>query len=212
VDVPLRLRPQTRDAVAQSGVRLLSRVSLPPGRYQLRLAALEHVGNRVGSVHYDLQVPDFFQVPLAMSGLVLTSASSRTVPTPQPDVRLAAVLPAAPTTRREFSVGDDALALFVEVYQNAAVPAQGIDLRTSLTADDGRVVFESKQTATPEVPLGGMPEYGYSARVPIRSLAPGRYVLRVEVSSRVPGERQPVFRETVIQLTPARPIGASAIR
>jgi VWFA-related protein len=212
VDVPLRLRPQTRDAVAQSGVRLLSRVSLPPGRYQLRLAALEHVGNRVGSVHYDLQVPDFFQVPLAMSGLVLTSASSRTVPTPQPDVRLAAVLPAAPTTRREFSVGDDALALFVEVYQNAAVPAQGIDLRTSLTADDGRVVFESKQTATPKVPLGGMPEYGYSARVPIRSLAPGRYVLRVEVSSRVPGERQPVFRETVIQLTPARPIGASAIR
>ncbi len=209
VDVPLKLRPETRDAVARNGVRLLTRVNLPPGRYQLRLAALEHVGGRVGSVHYDLEVPDFFQVPLAMSGLVLTSATSRTVPTPQPDVRLAAVLPAPPTTRREFSVGDDALALFVEIYQNAAAPSQGIDIHTTLRADDGRIVFESKQTATPDVPVGLMPEYGYSARVPIRNLAPGRYVLRVEVTSRVPGERQASFRETVVDLTPPRPMGAA---
>ena len=40
-------------------MRTLSRLQIPPGRYQLRVAANDLATNAVGSVLYDLDVPDF---------------------------------------------------------------------------------------------------------------------------------------------------------
>ena len=57
--VTLNLRPETRARVEQTGLRMLSRFELPPGRYQLRVAADELATKPVGSVLYDLDVPDF---------------------------------------------------------------------------------------------------------------------------------------------------------
>ena len=71
----LNLRPETRTRVEQTGFRVLNRLDLPPGRYQLRVAAHDTAGGGVGSVLYDLDVPDFDKLPFGISGLVLTSAS-----------------------------------------------------------------------------------------------------------------------------------------
>ena len=65
----MNLRPETRARVEQTGVRLLNRIDLPPGRYQLRVAARDTGRRRVGSVIYDLEVPDFYKLPFSMSGL-----------------------------------------------------------------------------------------------------------------------------------------------
>jgi VWFA-related protein len=202
INVPFRLRPETREAVARHGLRLTSRITLPPGRYQLRVAALERVGGRTGSVHYDLDVPDYSNGGLAMSGLVLTAASARHTPTPQPDERLAGALPAPPTTRREFAL-TDGLALFVEIYDHAAFGPRGLDVVTTLRAADGRLAFRAVQTRRPEVLEGLVPDggYGYSARVPLKDLAPGWYVLRVEARAETGGD-PPAFRETRIRLVP----------
>ena len=70
----LNLRPETKAIVEQTGLRALSRVELPPGRYQLRVAANELSSKAVGTVLYDLDVPDFTKAPLTMSGVALTSA------------------------------------------------------------------------------------------------------------------------------------------
>ena len=58
------LRPETKDARrADRAVRLLNRVDLPPGRYQLRVAAHDAAAATLGSVLYDLEVPDFAKLP-----------------------------------------------------------------------------------------------------------------------------------------------------
>ena len=79
--VELKLKPETHAAVTRAGFRMLPRFEVPPGRYQLRAAARETGGGKVGSVHYDLEVPEFTKGPLTMSGLVLSAASGLRVPT-----------------------------------------------------------------------------------------------------------------------------------
>ncbi|HVB36999.1 MAG TPA: VWA domain-containing protein, partial [Vicinamibacterales bacterium] len=66
--INLALKADTLERVKQTGIRLLNRMDLPPGRYQVRLAAREDGNGSVGSVRYDLEVPDFYGPPLSMSG------------------------------------------------------------------------------------------------------------------------------------------------
>ena len=65
-----------------------SRLKLPPGRYQLRMAARETGGGRVGSVTYDLDVPDFTKAPLTMSGILIASGEGQGVMTAKADEEL----------------------------------------------------------------------------------------------------------------------------
>ena len=76
----MNLQPETKARVAATGLRLLNRVELPPGRYQVRFAAHDSGGGNVGTVTYDLDVPDFAKLPFSMSGLVLTSAAALVQP------------------------------------------------------------------------------------------------------------------------------------
>ena len=72
-EAAMTLRPETYHAVASTGVRLVSRLELPPGQFQLRIGARETGAGAVGSVVYHIEVPDFRNDPLSMSGLALTS-------------------------------------------------------------------------------------------------------------------------------------------
>src|SRR5882757_373776 len=69
------LKPESKARIEQSGLRMLNRLDLPPGKYQLRVAAHDASGGAVGSIQYDLDVPDYQKVPFSMSGLVVTSAT-----------------------------------------------------------------------------------------------------------------------------------------
>jgi VWFA-related protein len=182
--VTLNLRPETKVAVEQSGIRTLSRLELPPGRYQLRVAANELSSKTVGSVLYDLDVPDFSKGPIVMSGLALTSPSASRLPTVRPDVGLRDVMPGAPAAAREFHA-DDELALFAEIYDNTAATAHKVDITTTVTADEGKVMFKTDETRDSADLQGKSGGYGYAARVPLKGLAPGIYVLKVEARSRL---------------------------
>lgn len=137
-----------------------------------------------------------------MSGLVLTSALAAqmktAVGTPNDDVRKA--LPGPPTASREFRSGEE-LALLVEVYDNEAKTPHSVDITTSLLTDDGREVYKHEdQRSTSE--LGGANGgYGHTARIPLRGVAPGLYVLKVEARSRL-GKGQTAIREVLIRVVP----------
>jgi VWFA-related protein len=195
----LDLRPQTFQAVERQGFRVLSRITLPPGRYQLRVAAREANGGKLGSLHYDLDVPDFAKDPLVMSGLLVTSAAASRTPAATDDAELKQVLPAQPTTLREF-VPADQLALFVEVYDNRGSTPHTVDITTTVRADTGTVVFKTEDARKSEELKGARGGYGYTAQVPLQGLAPGLYVLRVEARSRLGGDV--VVRETPIRIVP----------
>ena len=203
------LRPETKALVAETGFRLLNRLSLPAGRYQLRLAARDVTRNAVGSVLYDLDVPDFTAEPLSMSGLVLTSAVSARWANYRPDAQLAEVLPGPPTAIRRF-VGNDLLALFVEVYDNQAGSPHTVDIETTVTDDEGRVYFTTEEVRD-SAELGGRSGgYGYAARVPLVDLSPGSYVLEVEARSRL-GAGSSVKRQTEFEVLATRlPVNADA--
>jgi hypothetical protein len=181
--INLTLKPETYQHVSRTGVRLLNRMDLPPGRYQIRVAARDSGGQSVGSVRYDLEVPDFYKPKFSMSGLAITSASAATLPTAQPDPFLKPpVMPAPPVAARAFPA-DDTVAVFAEVYDNDTSAPHKVDLTTTVRTDSGNVVFKSAETRSTSEFGGKRGGFGYSVRVPLKGLAPGRYVLDVTAKS-----------------------------
>jgi VWFA-related protein len=180
--VTLTLRPQTRDAVLRGGVRIMRRLELAPGTYHLRIGAREAGSGSLGTVMLDIEVPDFSKQPVTMSGLAITSAGASAVPTIRADEQFKDVLPAAPTTIRTFG-REDEIATFVEVYDNQTRTPHRVEITTSVLADNGTVVFKTSEERRSEElgPAGG--GYGHAAKIPLKALAPGRYVLRVEARS-----------------------------
>ena len=186
--INLGLKPDTMARVKARGFRVISQIDLPPGRYQLRIAAAES-GGKAGSVLYDLEVPDFYKSPLTMSGLAITAASAGQTPTARSKDPLRDLLPGPPTATREFQRGDE-LALFAEFYENApGAPAHKLDITTTIRSDEGRVVMQNQEERASTELQGGRGGYGYTTRIPLTDFAPGTYVLHVEAKSRVAPDR-----------------------
>ena len=148
------------------------------------------------SVSYDLEVPDFARSALVMSGIVLTSSRAGMVPTPRPDEEIRKALPGPPTTARAFLAGDE-LALVAEIYDNKPGQPHKVAIATTVRAEDGRTVFQHADERQSSELGGRGGGYGYTARVPLRGLAPGVYVLRVEARSTL-GKEDVVWREVQI--------------
>jgi VWFA-related protein len=196
------LRPEMKARIAQSGLRMLSRVDLPPGRYQIRFGAHDSAGGNVGSVLYDLDVPDFQKSVFSISGLALTSASAAQLPTARPDEQLRAVLPAPPVAIRTFPANDE-IKLFAEVYDNAGATPHKVDITATVTTDEGKVMFKTDETRDSSDLGGQRGGYGYTTTIPLKDLPPGKYVLKVEAKSRL-GQTPPAVREARIEVGPER--------
>ena len=198
----LAVRPETYQRVKTLGVRLNSRTTMPAGRYQLRVGARNPVSGKTGTVFYDVVVPDFSKEPLMTSGLLVSSLpgpASPDVLTPQRDPVSEKLLGAPPTSRRTFAQAET-LAWMAEIYDNS-LPKQPkqIDVSARLIDEAGRDAFASRDLlANGE---GGAPKwqtFGYTGRIPLKDIAPGRYLLRIEAQDRGAASRQPAVAQTVI--------------
>jgi VWFA-related protein len=198
----LNLKPETKARVEQTGIRMLSRVDLPPGRYQLRFAAHDTSGGNVGSVLYDLEVPDFNKSPFVMSGIVLTSLSAAGL-TARPDEQLRNVLPGPPVAARAFPQNDE-VSLFAEVYDAAGDKPHKVDITTTITSDTGQVLFKADEERSSSDLGGKRGGYGYTTKIPMKDLPPGAYVLKVEAKSRL-GAGPATAREIRFTVEQARP-------
>jgi VWFA-related protein len=198
----LTLRPETYERVRGSIVRMNPRIDLPPGRYQLRVGVRESGAGEMGSVFYDLQVPDFNARGLAMSGLLVTDAAARLQFSAQPDDQLpAGTLPAPATSRRTFRQ-TDVLSAFAEIYDSSSSrEARRVEVTAALIGEDGNAAFSSRESLSPG------PEGARSSRIPVakqialEDIRPGRYRLRVEARL-LGGGANPVARETSITVLP----------
>jgi len=182
-NVKLTMKPDTYARVKSRGFRVVSQATLPPGRYQMRFAASNKTG-KTGSVLYDLEVPDFNNLPFSMSGVSITSRAAAEVVTIRPKNPLGDYLPGPPTTSREFT-RDDEIALFAEFYENKpGAPAHMLDFKAELRAEGGtvvRTIADERSSTELEGKSGG---FGFNARMPLGDVAPGLYVLHVEGQSR----------------------------
>ena len=185
-DVDLNLRPESHARVTQHGVRLLRHLSLPPGRYQLRVAAQDNGKVKQGSAHFDIDVPDFTKNPIALSNVALAATADRSVyspPKPGFDP-FNGLLPGPPSALREFPVNSE-ISAAVEVYDNKPSPTHGIDVTARVRADDGRIVFNKHEERSSEELHGTPGAFGYTFRIPLQGWTPGLYVLEVEAKTRL---------------------------
>lgn len=190
--VNFALKPENHQRFVQTGVRVSTRLEVPPGRYQLRVAARESGTGRVGSVNYDLDVPDFTKDRLAVSGIVIASAAGTLVSTVKHDAELRDVLPAPPAASRVFPRGDE-LAVYAEVYDNDVRNPHTVDITTTVLSEDGRNVFKTSEERSSSELQGKPGGYGHQARIQLKDFAPGTYLLTVEAKSRA-GNEPPVSR------------------
>lgn len=196
--VALNFKPDTFQRAKERGLRVLTQHAVPPGRYQLRVAAGNRSGTAVGSVLYDVEVPDFYRAPLAMSGIAITSTVAGQVSTIKAKDPLADFLPGPLTTTREFS-RDDGIALFAEFYENGQAAAHMLEFKAELRAEGGRVVRGSSDERSSGELQSASGGYGFGARFTLEDLEPGLYILHVEGQSRI-GDRLTVSRDVQIRI------------
>ena len=197
----MALKPDTKAQIEQSGLRVFNRMELPPGRYAVRIATHDEAGGALGSVAYDLDVPDFHALPFSMSGLVLTSIATGRMVVAKADAQMKDVLPAPPIAERSFPQNDQVWP-FAEIYDNARDTPHTVTIGATLTSEAGAVVYKiDEEHASTEI-AGPSATYRYRARVPLTDLAPGVYVLSVEARTHA-GRDATASRQALITVTAA---------
>jgi VWFA-related protein len=161
----------------QVAYELLSRLDLKPGRYQVRFGAFINSLQQNGSVYYDLEVPDFDDLPLSMSGIVL-AVSPGVIAAPRD--RLKGLVPIVPSAQRDF-LRTNKVTAFLQVYQGDRPAKQYADLDVNILDDRGTNVFHSLLELPPDRfgPSGAQ----YQLELPMDRLRPGSYLLSVEAST-----------------------------
>ena len=136
-----------------------------------------------------------------MSGLLLSAIETGQRPclTPQRDPMAEKLLGAPATSRRAFD-RSETIAWMTEIYDNSG-PKQPkrIDVSARLVDEAGRDAFVSRDLLVNGE--GGVPKwqtFGYTGRIPLKDVPPGRYLLRVEATDRSTASGQPVTAQTVI--------------
>ena len=80
-----------------------------------------------------------------------------------------------------------------------------MDIGTTITTDEGRVLFKSEEPRD-SADLGGKTGgYGYSVRVPLKDIPPGNYVLTVSAKSRLKDSPAAERRMRVVVTAPLTP-------
>ena len=171
--VNLRLQQDELQRVQLAGLRWLSGLDLPAGRYTLKLAVSGGPAAKTGVVIADLDVPKFDAGDVTMSGVVLTSLPSALTLT-SGTLEGAPQLPTPPTAVRQFVAGDQLTAV-VQVY--APEVERAVTMTARVEAADGSPTMTADRVLTP----ARLRQEGARAvfAIPTDRLTPGRYVLRL---------------------------------
>ena len=109
------------------------------------------------------------------------STGADRIPTARPDKDFTDVLPMAATALRDFE-RSDTLFLFGEIYPQRAGTPHAVQIETTVTSDDGKVVFRHTDERRTGEMKGDEAGFGHSLKLPLANVAPGRYVVRVSAT------------------------------
>jgi hypothetical protein len=158
---------------------LLTEISLPPGRYEIRMSAHRGLDNVSGSLYADVDVPDFENDELSVSGLFLEMEPADPS---APRGAFSRLLPIVPTSNREFRRGD-ATVVYMRVYQGAMADLLPVTIATRLVDERDKQVGEGRdriEVSAFKTAAGRSADYRFP--IPLSYLPPGRYLLTLDVS------------------------------
>jgi VWFA-related protein len=157
-------------AIKNPTVVYTHKVPLKPGIYQVRVAARDDKSGRVGSAAQWIEIPDLSSKNLTLATLLLSQAEQ---------VQFSA--------DHRFS-RDSQMNLFTIIY-NASAGNAGPKLDSQIEVLRGRQRVMASPTRSvviePNTDLGRIP---YGASIALKTLTPGRYVLRVTINDRNAGD------------------------
>jgi len=186
-----RLRADVTVRAGATGLaeyEVLARLDLKPGRYQLRTAANVGALTTSGSLYYDLDVPDFSDDGVSLSGLVFTVNPAMPI---APIDGLKGVIPIVPTTQRTFRSTDQASA-FVRIYQGGQKLLVPVPVRIQVRNDENVTVLDRQENVAPPS-FGAGRAADLNVALPVGRLRPGEYLLTIEAT--VPQKPGVVKRE-----------------
>jgi len=171
--------PAAPTGVQTSAYDVLARLEVPqPGRYEIRVSVHSDATDTRGSIYVDVDVPDFRNDKVSLSGVVLNSALGA-VPV-APARLLRDVVPIAPTTLRAFGTAD-IVSAFVRVYQGAGEKLTDVPLKITIQDAAGKSVFNKTDTlAADRFATGQAADYQF--RLPLTTLKPGDHLLTFETT------------------------------
>ena len=170
---------------------VFQKLSLAPGRYEIRLHATSALLSKSGTVFADLEVPDFTRAPVVMSGIAL---GRRPIPdTPRKDV-LATLLPIVQTSGRDFAPSE-AVAVFSRVFQGGAAAVAPVTLGVLVLDMNDKRVFE-ETTTMPVTAFGDGRAASHALDLPLEKMQHGPHLLSITATlpSGTSSRRDLVFR------------------
>jgi len=182
----LTVPPASADTLAARQVLYQTGVTLPPGRFQVKIVVRENVSGQMGTFEAPILVPELKQSPVKVSSLVLgtqlQNVSSRRTPNPLVRDGLELVPNLTHIVNRSQKVY-----FYYEVYEPAA-EAGAPQLRTSLSFYRGKVkVFETPIVERARLDVADRRAAVFQFEVPGDSFTPGLYTCQVNIIDAVAG-------------------------
>jgi VWFA-related protein len=167
-------QPADRGRVFQ----IASRLELPRGRHDVRVAVEDSTTGRKGSVYTTVDVPNFDGDDLALSGFVVGAAPAPPLAPPQTFSNL---LPIVPTAVRAFTRTSRAGA-FVRVYQGGRNVPRDVAMKVQLVGIANTPIIEEASTL-PSARFVSARSADYIIELPLSTLTPGPYLLTLTAAS-----------------------------
>ena len=182
----LTVPPASADNLAARQVLYQTGVTLPPGRFQVKVVVRENVSGRMGTFEAPILVPELKQSPVKVSSLVigtqLQNVASRRTPNPLVRDGLELVPNLTHIVNRSQKVY-----FYYEVYEPTA-EAGAPQLRTSLSFYRGKVkVFETPIVERTSLDVADRRAAVFQFEVPADSFSPGLYTCQVNIIDAVAG-------------------------
>jgi VWFA-related protein len=189
----VKLAVNASDEVQRKNVQYDNGLTLPSGKYHLKVVVRENQSGRIGSFETDFTVPDLKSTPLKMSSIVMASQlqAAPKKDTSNPLVRNGQEI--VPSVTRVFSANQH-LYLYYEVYDPAKETVPETSAPREKNAKPGvqvlsNVAFFQGDTKAYETPLVHVQEITVPGRkaavfqldVPLSQLKPGFYTAQVNV-------------------------------
>ena len=164
---------------------------LPPGIYQVRVAARDDKSGKVGSAHAWVEIPDLANKKLAMSSLLLGERTQAMLA----NVSNGGVDPVALSASHRFH-RESLLRFLIFAYNSALSPADqkpDVAVQVQIIRDDQPVLTTALRKLSTDG-VSDLTRIPYAAEIPLDELLPGRYLLNVTLIDRV--SKQSTSRQT----------------
>jgi VWFA-related protein len=184
----LQLPSGTGKTLAGSQVLYQSGVTLPPGRFSVKVVVRENTTGSMGTFEAPINVPELKQAPIKVSSVVL-STQLQTVATKKTDNPLVRDGVQLLPNLTHVVARDQRLFFYYEVYDPGQTGDADPQLRTSLAFYRGKVkVLETPVVERTKIDAPDRKAALFQFEVPAGSFTPGLYTCQINIIDTVAGK------------------------